>query len=57
MVVRERESGAEREAKRMNLDDQPDQSMDHPSDDARGTKRRQKTKENMRKQRDRTAWS
>ena len=44
-----RESEAEREAKMRNREDQPDQSMDHPSDNARGTKRKT---ENEREQED-----
>ena len=35
-----RGSEAERAVKRRNQDDQPDQSMDHASDDARGTNRK-----------------
>ena len=35
-----RGSEAGRDVKRRNPDDQPDQGMDHPSDEARGTKRK-----------------
>ena len=33
-----RRSEAEREVKRRNQNDQPDEGMDHPRDDVRGTK-------------------
>ena len=46
-----RGSEAETELKRQNQDEQPDENMDHPSDDVRGTKKRQETKENMRRKR------
>ena len=39
-----RGSDAEREVKRRNQDDQPDQSMDHTSDKVRGTKRKTEDK-------------
>ena len=35
-----KESEAERQVKKRNRDDQPDQGMDHRSDDVRGTKRK-----------------
>ena len=35
-----RESEGERQVKKRNLDDQPDQSMDYQRDDVRGTKRK-----------------
>ena len=45
-----RGSEAEREVKRQNHNEQTDRNIDQPGDDVRGTRRRQKAKENRRKE-------